>query len=140
MLCKFAVTFNPWKVLWNWIAFYRNSFVMSLGLMREETGGLSNEAYFTNLIGILIQWLSGSKTTNWCLILQSKVFVLFSWSMQRSSTFSRPCSSLFFLLSQHFLVLSGWNTTFTNHRGAFPITKLTFRPQVRMFFKDTFES
>ena len=25
------VTFNPWKVLWNWIAFYQNSFVISPG-------------------------------------------------------------------------------------------------------------
>ena len=41
---------HPWKVPWNWIAFYWNSFVISLGLMRGETGRLANEVYFSNSI------------------------------------------------------------------------------------------
>ena len=44
---------HPWKIPWNWIAFYWNSFVISLGLMRGETGGLANEVYFSNSIVFL---------------------------------------------------------------------------------------
>ena len=37
------IIFNPWKVPWNWIVFYQNSFVISPGLLyhliRRNTGG-----------------------------------------------------------------------------------------------------
>ena len=36
---------------------------MSPGLMRDETGGLANETYFSNSILSLILYLSGLKTT-----------------------------------------------------------------------------
>ena len=58
-----SVIFNPWKVPWIWIAFYRNSFIMLPGFMRDETGRLANKAYFSNPIASLKQWLSDSKTT-----------------------------------------------------------------------------
>ena len=45
---------NPWKVPWNWIAFYQNSFVISPGLIyhliRRDTGRLKNEAFTSNPI------------------------------------------------------------------------------------------
>ena len=48
------VIFNPWKVPWNWIAFYQNSFVISPGLLyhliRRNTGRLANEAITSNPI------------------------------------------------------------------------------------------
>ena len=37
---------------------------MSPGLMRGDTGGLANEAYFSNPIVSSTQQLSGLKTTN----------------------------------------------------------------------------
>ena len=44
------VIFNPWKVPWNWIAFYQNSFVISpvllYHLVRRDTGRLENEAFY----------------------------------------------------------------------------------------------
>ena len=48
------VIFNPWKIPWNWIAFYQNSFVLSPGslyhLIRRDSGRLSNEAFTSNFI------------------------------------------------------------------------------------------
>ena len=53
------VIFNPWKLPWNWIAYYRNSFVISPGLLyhliRRDYGGLANEAFTSNLIVSLKQ-------------------------------------------------------------------------------------
>ena len=51
---QFAI-FNPWKVPWNWIAFYQSSFVISPGwllyqLIRRDTGRLANEAFTSNPI------------------------------------------------------------------------------------------
>ena len=51
---KQFIIFNPWKVPWNWIAFYQNSFVMSPGslyhLIRRDSGRLANEALTSNPI------------------------------------------------------------------------------------------
>ena len=40
-------------------------FFLSPGLMRDETGDLANEAYFSNPIVSLKQYRSGLKTTNY---------------------------------------------------------------------------
>ena len=48
------VIFKPWKVPWNWIAFYQDFFVISHGLLyhliRGNTRRLPNEAFTSNLI------------------------------------------------------------------------------------------
>ena len=54
-LCrKQFLIFNPWKVLWNWIAFSQNSFVMPPGLshhlIRRDTGRLENMVFTSNPI------------------------------------------------------------------------------------------
>ena len=53
------VIFNPWKLTWNWIAFYQNSFVISPGLLyhliRRDNGRLANEAVTSNPIVSLKQ-------------------------------------------------------------------------------------
>ena len=64
--------FNPRKVQWNWIAFFKNSFVIPLGLIRHDTGCLANEAFTSDLIVSLKQWLSGLKITN-CSAGSSKI-------------------------------------------------------------------
>ena len=64
------VIFNPWKVPWNWMAFYQNSFVISPGslyhLIRRDSGQLANEAFTSNPIVSLKQWLNSLKITNVC--------------------------------------------------------------------------
>ena len=56
------VIFNPWKVSWNWIAFYQNSFVLSSGLLyhliRRDTGRLANETFTSNPIVSLKEYLT----------------------------------------------------------------------------------
>ena len=51
---KQSVIFNPWKVLWNWIASYQNSFVISpdslYDLIRRDSGRLANRAFKSNPI------------------------------------------------------------------------------------------
>ena len=68
------VIFNPWKVKWNWIAFYQNSFVLLPGLLyyliRRHTGRLANEAFTSNPIVSLKQKLSGLKITN-CIFVKN---------------------------------------------------------------------
>ena len=63
---QFAI-FNPWKVPWNWMAFYQNSFVISPGLLyhliRRDMGDLQ-------LWG---RGCSGLKITNCNIILATKV-------------------------------------------------------------------
>ena len=63
------IIFNPWKVPWNWIAFYQNSFVMPPGLLyqliRCNSGQLVNEAFTSNPTVYLKRWLNGLKITNW---------------------------------------------------------------------------
>ena len=66
------VIFNPWKVLWNWIAFSQNSFVISSGmlyhLIRPDGGRLANEAFTSNPVVSVVslkQQLNGLKITNW---------------------------------------------------------------------------
>ena len=53
------VIFNPWKLPWNWIAFYQNSFAISPGLLyhliRGDYGRLVNEAFTSNPIVSLKQ-------------------------------------------------------------------------------------
>ena len=53
------VIFNPWKLPWNWIAFYQNSFVISPGslyhLIRRDYGRLANEPFTSNPIASLKQ-------------------------------------------------------------------------------------
>ena len=53
------VIFNPWKVLWSWIAFSQNSFVISPGLLyhliRRNNGWLANEVFTSNPI---VSWNS----------------------------------------------------------------------------------
>ena len=51
------ITFNSWKVPWNWIDFYQNSFVESPDLLyllykliRRDTGRLANKAFSSNPI------------------------------------------------------------------------------------------
>ena len=48
------VTFNPWKVSWNWIVFSQNCFAISPGflyhLIRRYTGRPGNEAFTSNRI------------------------------------------------------------------------------------------
>ena len=62
------VTFNPWKTLCNWIAFYQNSFVIWPGslyhLIRCDSGRLANEAFTSNPIVSSEQYLSSLKITN----------------------------------------------------------------------------
>ena len=63
------VIFSPWKVPWNWIAFYQNSFVISPGLLyhliRRDSGRLANEVFMSNPIVSSKQWLNGLNITNW---------------------------------------------------------------------------
>ena len=47
---------------------------MSHVLMRDETGGLANEAYFSNPIVSLKQQLSGLKTANYIVIFETSTF------------------------------------------------------------------
>ena len=44
------VILNPWEIPWNWIAFHWNSFVMTPDLVRGDTGGLANEAYWSKSV------------------------------------------------------------------------------------------
>ena len=57
------VILSPWKVPWNWIAFYQNSFVYHL--IRPDSGWLANEVFTSNPIVSSKQWLNGLKITNW---------------------------------------------------------------------------
>ena len=63
------VIFNPWKVPWNWIAFYQNSFVIAPGLLYHlialNTWRLANETFTSNPIVSSKQRLNGLKITNW---------------------------------------------------------------------------
>ena len=66
VLAKYqSAIFNPWKVRWNWIPFYQNSFVISPGLLyhliRRDGGRLSNEAFTSNPIVSSKQWFNGFK-------------------------------------------------------------------------------
>ena len=60
------VIFNPWKLPWNWIVFYQNSFVISPDLLYHliirDYGRLANEAFTPNPNGY--QYLNGLKITN----------------------------------------------------------------------------
>ena len=66
------VTFSPWKVPWNWIAFYQNSFLISPGLfyhlIRHDTGWLENQVFTPNPIVSSKQQLKGLKITNWYIV------------------------------------------------------------------------
>ena len=82
------VIFNPWKGPWNWIAFYQNSFVISLELLyhlnRRDHGRLSNEAFMWNPIVSSKQWFNGLKITN-CIsgtLFSNEIFV---WTFLRNN-------------------------------------------------------
>ena len=74
------VIFNPWKLPWNWISFYQNSFVASPGLLyhliRRDYGRLANEAFTSNPIVSLKQWFNGLKITNWISMILLIYFLL----------------------------------------------------------------
>ena len=63
-----SVIFNPWKVLWNWIAFSQN-FVLSFGLLyhliRGDTARIANKAFTSNPMVSSKQDLSDIQVTNW---------------------------------------------------------------------------
>ena len=106
------VIFNPWKVLWNWIAFSQNSFVISpcllYHLIRRHLGRLANEAFTSNK-------LNGLKITNcnnfhrmFCGMLQHISNIL--WIVQNLDISRSPGSDPLPLLRLGCLrvVFSGW--------------------------------
>ena len=60
------VIFNPWKVLWNWIAFYQNSFVTSPGLLITLLDATLDDLQTSSLRQILL-FLGNNNLAAWVL-------------------------------------------------------------------------
>ena len=71
-VCNFQTMKSPVELN----SLYQNSFLMSPGLLyhliRRESGRLANEAFTSNSIVSLRQWLNGLKITN-CVCLAQKI-------------------------------------------------------------------
>ena len=92
VLAKYqSAIFNPWKVRWNWIPFYQNSFVISPGLLyhliRRDGGRLSNEAFTSNPIVSSKQWFNGLKITNWMLHTSAETKNLVCQQLRKHGSF-----------------------------------------------------
>ena len=104
VLAKYqSAIFNPWKVRWNWIPFYQNSFVISPGLLyhliRRDGGRLSNEAFTSNPIVSSKQWFYGLKITNWMLHTSAETKNLVCQQLRKHGSFFLPSELSLLLLS-----------------------------------------
>ena len=61
LLIQFVI-FNPWKVTWNWIAFYQNSFVISPGCHISSLGPTVDDLQTRPLHQILLVLRNNSLT------------------------------------------------------------------------------
>ena len=62
VFCYLFVIFNPWKVPWNWIAFYQNSFVISPGCYISWLDATLDELQTRPLRQILLSLWNNSLT------------------------------------------------------------------------------
>ena len=62
VFCYLFVIFNPWKVPWNWIAFYQNSFVISPGCYISWLDATLDELQTRSLRQILLSLWNNSLT------------------------------------------------------------------------------
>ena len=66
------VIFNPWKVPWNWIAFYQNSFVVSPGCYISWLDAILGNLQTRPLLDVMAGWVYGNKILKIQLKILSK--------------------------------------------------------------------